>query len=80
LYNILCTVNTQQHQYSDIMYAIDYTLVQHSTVNCHHQANKEYLLKIQKGSTQWDPILFTVEYKIMYKELLFTIKMLVVIK
>ena len=26
LYNILYTVSTQQHQYSDIMYAIGYTV------------------------------------------------------
>jgi len=24
---------------------------------------------VQKGIAQWDPILFTVEYKIMYKEI-----------
>jgi len=34
---------------------------------------KNILLKVQKGSTQWDPISFTVEYKIMYKKFLFTI-------
>ena len=44
-----------------------------STVNDHHQANKEHLLKVQKFSTQWDPISFTVEYKVMYEEFLFTI-------
>jgi len=27
------------------------------------------MLKVQMGSTQWDPISFTVEYKIMYKEI-----------
>ena len=26
------------------------------------------MFKVQKGITQWDPISFTVEYKIMYKE------------
>jgi len=30
---------------------------------------KNILFKVQKGSTQWDPISFTVEYKIMYKEI-----------
>jgi len=32
------------------------------------------LFKVQKGITQWDPISFTVEYKIIYKKILFTIK------
>jgi len=27
-----------------------------STASGQHQANKEHLLKVQKGSTQWDPI------------------------
>jgi len=39
-----------------------------SIVNGHHQANKEHF-KVQKVSTQWDPISFTVEYKIIYKEI-----------
>ena len=38
-----------------------------STVNGHHQANKEHFVKVQTGSTQWDPISFKVEYKIIYK-------------
>ena len=38
-----------------------------STLNGHHQANKEHF-KVQKVIIQWDPIWFTVEYKIMYKE------------
>jgi len=32
---------------------------------------KNILFKVQKGSTEWDPISFTVEYKIMYKEIPF---------
>jgi len=40
-----------------------------STVNGHHQANKEHFVKVQTGSTQWDPISFTLEYKIMYKQI-----------
>ena len=31
---------------------------------------KNILFKVQKGITQWDPISFTVEYKISYKEML----------
>jgi len=34
-----------------------------STVNGHHQANKELCFKVQKNIIQWDPISFTVEYK-----------------
>ena len=30
---------------------------------------KNILCQLYKCSTQWDPILFTVEYKIMYKEI-----------
>jgi len=30
---------------------------------------KNILFKVQKGITQRDPILFTVEYKMLYKEI-----------
>ena len=40
-----------------------------STVNGHHQANKEHFVKVQIGITQWDPISFTVEYKIIHQEI-----------
>ena len=40
-----------------------------STVNGHHQANKEHFVKVQIGITQLDPISFTVEYKIIYIEI-----------
>ena len=39
-----------------------------STENGHHQANKEHSVKVQKGSTEWDPISFTVECKIICKK------------
>jgi len=41
LYNILYTVSTQQHQYSDIMYAVGYSM---ATCSYHHQANKEHFV------------------------------------
>ena len=31
-------------------------------------------LKVQKGIMQWDPISFTVEYKLIHKKTIFTIK------
>ena len=30
---------------------------------------KNILFKVQKGTTEWDHISFTVEYKIVYKEI-----------
>ena len=35
----------------------------------HGATMKNILFKVQKGFTQWDPISFTVEYKILYKEI-----------
>ena len=35
---------------------------------------KNILFKVQKGSTQWDPISFTVEYKIIYKNFYLQLK------
>ena len=53
--NILYTVSTQQHQYSNIMYAIGYNV---ATCFDRKQANIEHFFKVQKGITQWDPISF----------------------
>ena len=55
------------------MYTIGYTVATCFDLNGHRQANKEHFVKVQVGITQWDPISFTVEYKIM-KKFLFTIK------
>jgi len=41
---IIYTVNTQQHQYSNIGYAIGYTMATCFDLNRHHQANKEHFV------------------------------------
>ena len=45
-----------------------------STVKVIIRTKKNVLFKVQKGITQWDPISFTVEYKLLHKKFLFTIK------
>ena len=56
------------YQYSDIYSQV--TLRQHvSAVNGHLQANREHF-NLNKVSTQFDPISFTVKDKITYDEIL----------
>jgi len=70
LYNVLDTVNIQQYISTVILYIHS----GHITATCFDRkrsssGQKRTFLRHNKMSTQLDPILFTVKFKIMYGEI-----------
>ena len=52
------------------MYAVGYTVATcFDRKRSSSGQQRTVLFKVQKGITQWVPISFTVEYKILYKEI-----------